>query len=51
QQNHIQEKFFNPESTHNDVLLQVIEASSNESVSEAAIGTAILLEMNYALQP
>ncbi|CAG5136364.1 unnamed protein product, partial [Candidula unifasciata] len=48
--NQIQEMSIIPESTHDDVLLRVIKASSGESVSEAAIGSGVMLEIQYALQ-
>ncbi|CAG5136363.1 unnamed protein product, partial [Candidula unifasciata] len=47
--NQIQEMSIIPESTHDDVLLHVIKASSGESVSEAAIGSDVILEIQYAL--
>ncbi|CAG5136369.1 unnamed protein product [Candidula unifasciata] len=47
---HLSQKTFIPDSIQDDVHLQVSNAYSGESVTAAAIGSIVLLEMKYALQ-
>ncbi|BFY99489.1 hypothetical protein BsWGS_02528 [Bradybaena similaris] len=44
------EKTFNPISVHDDVQLAVVRAYTRESVTEAAVGSVVYLEMRYALK-
>ncbi|BFY99493.1 hypothetical protein BsWGS_02533 [Bradybaena similaris] len=49
--NQLQQQLVEPESVQQDVILHVVSAYSGQSLGEAVLGTHVVLEMKYALQP
>uniref|UniRef100_A0A0B7A451 ZP domain-containing protein n=1 Tax=Arion vulgaris TaxID=1028688 RepID=A0A0B7A451_9EUPU len=47
---HVQQETFTPESIQDDVILQVVNAFSGEAVTEAEIGSTVVLQIKYGLQ-